>query len=263
MRLTRGSGKGAFGHEALRFGHSPMKQSMRFLPSLLAGIYFASIAAAQEVGVEAPDAAALLQEMAKTYAAADSYSDASSALYRNRDGSERLAVTFRIWFVRPSSFRVDAESKSPNSATARREVLWTDGTTIRRWASDKPVSTLAKMQLAGSGMFGTYAYHVPTLLNESYGARRRLYELTAPKLVGVEAVEGVECYEVSGDWSGDSYRVWIGKEDHFVHKIVATYADHELEEIHREIVIGRPIDRGIFRFAPEEEALPKKKESKK
>ncbi len=242
-----------------------MIQSTRLLFPFFAVLFSIVAAVGQEVAVEAPDAAALLQEMAKTYAAADSYSDVSSAVYRNRDGSERLSVRFRLWFVRPSDFRVDAESKSPDIGTARREVLWTDGSTIRRWASDKPVSTLAKMQLAGSGMFGTYAYHVPTLLQESYGARRRLQELTGAKLVGVETLEGVECYEVSGDWSGDSYRVWIGKEDHLVHKIVATYSDHELEEIHREIVIDQAIDPEIFRFAPEEEAVPKKpkKESKK
>ena len=242
-----------------------MKESTRFLLLFFAAIFFARAALGQEVLSEAPDATALLQEMAKTYAAAESYSDVCSAVYRNRDGSERLSVTFRIWFLRPSSFRVDAESKTPSSTKPRREVLWTDGTTIRRWASDKPVSILAKMQLAGSGMFGTYAYHVPTLLQESYGARQRLHELTGAKLVGMDPVEGVDCYEVSGDWSGDSYRVWIGREDHLVHKIVATYADHELEEIHREIVLGQPIDPEIFRFAPEEEAVPKKqrKESKK
>ncbi|MEP6821035.1 MAG: DUF2092 domain-containing protein [Chthoniobacterales bacterium] len=242
-----------------------MKQSTRLLLPFFAVIFFVGDALGQEVAVEAPDAAALLQEMAKTYAAADSYSDVSSAVYHNRDGSERLSVTFRIWFVRPSSFRVDAESKSPNSTTARREVLWTDGTTIRRWATDKPVSTVAKMQLAGSGMFGTYAYHIPTLLKESYGARRRLQELTGPKLVGVEELEGVACYQMSGDWSGDSYRVWIGREDHLVHKIMATYSDHDLEETHREIVLGQPIDPEIFRFAPEEEGVQKKakKESRK
>lgn len=242
-----------------------MKHSTRFRFSLLAAFLFARVAGAQEAAAETPDANALLQDMARTYAEAASYSDVNSAVYRNRDGSERLTVSFRIWFARPDRFRVDAESKSPSSSAPRREALWTDGKTIRGWASDKPVSILAKMQLAGSGMFGTYAYHVPTLLEESYGARRRLHELTAPKLVGEEAVEGVDCYKVSGAWSGDNYRIWIGKEDHLVHKIEATYSDHELAEIHREIVIDQPIDPEIFRFAPEEEAAPKKpnKESKK
>lgn len=242
-----------------------MKESTRFLLPFAAAIIFARAAIGQDAATNAPDASALLQEAAKTYAAAESYSDVSSAIYRNRDGTERLAVTFRLWFLRPSSFRVDAESKTPSSTKPRREVLWTDGTKIRRWASDKPVSILAKMQLAGSGMFGTYAYHVPTLLQESYGARRRLHELTETKVVGIDPVEGVDCYEVSGNWTGDQYRVWIGREDHLVHKIVATYADHELEEIHREIVLGQPINPEIFRFAPENEAMPPKpgKDAKK
>ncbi len=241
-----------------------MKQSTHFLLPFLAVRLLTATTFGQDVAVEAPDAAGLLREAEKTYAAVESYSDVSSAVYRNRDGSERLSVTFRIWFVRPASFRVDAASTTPGGSTARREVLWTDGATIRRWASDKPVSILAKMQLAGSGMFGTYAYHVPTLLQERYGGRQRLHELTEPKLVGSETVEGVECYEVSGAWSGDKYRVWIGKTDHLIHKIIATYSDHELEEVHREIVLGQSIPPEIFRFAPEEEMpLKPKKESKK
>jgi len=204
----------------------------------------------------APKAGTILQQMAAAYSAAQSYSDKSVAKYQDLDGSERLTVNFRIWFARPSSFRVDAESHSPRGGLPRREVIWTDGSAVRTWASDKPVKTQEKVRLAGSGMFGTYAYHVPTLLEGSYGAAQRLHELSSPTLVGEEAVEGIDCHHVRGDWNGDTYDVWIGKADHLVRKIQAKYTDHQLEEIHREIAVDQPITLKEFRFAPEEEVRP-------
>lgn len=238
-----------------------MKNSARYL--LLGMLLLARSVAAQTVEeAEAPTAAALLEEMEKTYAAVQSYADKSSALYRNRDESERLQVEFQIWFERPSNFRVDAESKTPGSTDTRREVLWADGVITRSWSTDKPVANLPKVQIARSGMFGTYAYHVPTLLDSNYGSRR-LNELSEPQLAGEEVFEEVDCHLIRGKWDGDTYEVWLGKEDHLVHKIMATYADHTLEEIHREITIDQPIAKDVFRFAPEKEALPKKpKETK-
>lgn len=234
-----------------------MKNSARYL--FLGLLLLARSVAAQttEKAEEAPTAATLLEEMEKTYAAVQSYTDKSSALYRNRDESERLAVEFRLWFERPSSFRVDAESKSPGSTEMRREVLWADGVITRSWSTDKPVANLPRVQIARSGMFGTYAYHVPTLLEPNYGSRR-LNELSEPQVVGEEVFEDVDCHLIRGKWDGDAYEVWLGKEDHLVHKILATYADHTLEEVHREITLDQPIAKDVFYFAPEKEALPKK-----
>ncbi len=209
---------------------------------------------------ETPSAETLLSKMAETYAAARSYSDTTFVRYLNPDGSERLHVDFKIAFARPSSIRLDAESKR-EGALPRREVLWSDGATIRTWSAGKPVVAQAKVKIAKSGMFGTYAYHIPTLLEESYADMHRLHQLSAPKVAGEEAVEGVDCYRISGDWDGDAYEVWIGKEDHLVRKITARHRDHQLEEIHREVVLDGPIAPEVFRFAPEDE-LPDAKKKK-
>lgn len=236
-----------------------MKQGARYLLPFLGAIFLSGIASAQEALGTKPDPSALLREMEQTYAAAKSYTDSSTATYRNADGTERLRVDFRTWFARPTDFRVDAQSTRPGSTTPRREVLWSNGALTRTWASDKPVANLSKVQIAGMGMFGTYAYHIPTLLEATYGGRRRLHELTDPELAGAEDFEGVSCDRVKGKWEGDSYEVWIGKADHLVRKIVATYADHALEEIHREIVLDQPIPKETFHFAPEKEVAPKKR----
>jgi outer membrane lipoprotein-sorting protein len=206
---------------------------------------------------ETPNAEALLQKMAETYAAARSYSDTSFARYLNADGSERFHVDFKIAFQRPASIRIDAESKA-EGALPRREVLWSDGTTIRMWSTGKPVVAQAKVKIAGSGLFGTYAYHIPTLLEESFASTRRLHELAAPVIAGEEAFEGVECYHIKGQWEGDAYEVWIGKEDFLVRRVLANHGDHRMEEIHREVVLNGEIAPEVFRFAPEKEAVPGK-----
>ena len=235
-----------------------MKQYVRYLLPFLGAILIAGHAAGQTPAA-VPDAAALLREMEQTYAAAKSYADTSTATYRNRDGTEHLAVTFRIWFARPTDFRVDAESKRPGTKEPRREVLWSTGAITRTWATDKAVASLPKVKIAKTGMFGTYAYHVPTLLEASFGSGRRLHDLSEPQIVGEDVFENVPCHRVRGQWEGDTYEVWLGKDDLLVHKIVATYTDHELEETHRKIALDQPIPKETFRFAPELELIGGKK----
>jgi outer membrane lipoprotein-sorting protein len=217
----------------------------------VAGVYSSARGQSEPVTAET-----VLQKMLTAYSEANSYSANSVANYRNPDGSERLKVEFRTWFARPAHFRIDALSTPPGGGNPRREVLWTDGTTARSWASDKPVTSKPKVQLVGSGMFGTYAYHIPTLLEPSYAAAKRLHEMVSPVLGEDETFEGTECYRVRGNWQGGDYELWIGKADHLVRKLVAQYSDHDMEEIHREIAPNTPIPLEVFRFAPEKEAVP-------
>ena len=227
------------------------------------------VAAVLPLHAQAPDAGptpdkraeGLLALMAQAYADMESYSDTSTAIYRNRDGSERLHVDFKIWFARPNEFRIDASSKTATSKAPRREVMWTNGPAVRSWASDKAVTSSAKVKIIGSGMFGTYAYHIPTLLEESYGGAQRLHNMTAPAFVAEEEVAGVRCYRIRGSWVGDEYEVWLGTADNLVRKITAKYRDHQLEETHRDISVNQPIDKEVFRFSPEEEKLPPPKSS--
>src|SRR4029079_17025634 len=89
----------------------------------------------------------------------------------------------------------------------------------------------------GSKMFGTYAYHVPTLLQPSYGGARRIHQLESPTLLEDETVDGVECHHLRGEFHHDPYELWIGKEDHLLRKLLANYRGNIMEEKHREIVV--------------------------
>ncbi len=235
-------------------------------PSPILAVLGAAVLAAGTLALpaqtEAPSAEALLQQMEKTYAATRSYSDITSARYRNPDGAEGARAECKVWFTRPNLLRIDGESRRDEASPPKREVLWCDGQTARSWSPATAVTMRAKIQLAGSKMFGTYAYHVPTLLEASYGGPRRLHQLSSSTRNGEEVIEGVDCYRIKGDWQGDPYEVWLGKDDSLVRKVTANYKGYELEELHRSIVVNETIPREVFHFAPENEsAAPRSKSS--
>lgn len=219
-------------------------------------VFIASVVRAQE----APTAESILQEMEQTYAGLRSYSDTTTVDFRGPDGGPGPHVDFKIWLSRPKFVRLDASTRQKEGGPAFREVMWCDGDDARSWSSAKPVVTREKIQLAGSKVFGSYAYHVPTLLEASYGGVKRIHQLESPSLLEDEAVEGVDCHHVKGAFQGDPYELWIGKDDHLVRKLVANYKGYLMEETHRDIVTNQPMDMRVFHFAPEEEvAAPGKK----
>jgi outer membrane lipoprotein-sorting protein len=225
--------------------------------SIVAAVHLAFVAAVNAQQVESPGAAeSHLKQMEAAYAQLQSYSDNSTVLYRNPDGTERSTVNFKIWFSRPTSFRIDAHSTSTTGGPPRREVMWTDGDKARAWSLGKAVVNLDKIQIAGSRMFGTYAYHVPTLLDASYGGQKRIHQLSAPKMAGEETIDGIDCVRISGQFHGDPYELWIGRSDHLVRKVVASYRGNLMEETHREIAINPALTPEVFKFAPENEPIP-------
>lgn len=232
--------------------------------SVIAALHLGAIAARAQMADGPAAAEALLRRMEAAYARAASYSDTTQVTYRNPDGTERSTVNLKIWFARPARFRIDAQTTAAEGGPPRREVMWTDGQKARAWASGKPVVSLDKIQIAGSRMFGTYAYHVPTLLDAAYGGKKRLHELGSPTMAGEENVEGVDCFRIRGEFHGDPYELWIGKSDNLLRKVVATYKGNQMDEVHREVAVDTPVAVEVFTFAPENEAAvppPAKKET--
>ena len=223
----------------------------RLLQCLFASLTLLN-ASAQDVTTN--PAQALLKQMEAKYAAMKSYQDTISAQFRNPDGSAGANAECKVWFSRPNFFRIDGETRRAPGAPPRREVIWSDGESTRAWSTARVVTVLTKIQLAGSKMFGTYAYHVPTLIERTYGGKQRLHELTSSTLVGEETIDGVVCHRIRGTWLGDPYEVWLGKDDLLVRKITADYKGYAMEELHRDIVVDQPIQKRVFQFAPEEEA---------
>jgi outer membrane lipoprotein-sorting protein len=210
-----------------------------------------------------PTAESLLKKMEATYAAGKSYHDSISVHFRNPDGAEGAEAECKVWFQRPDFFLIDGQLRRAPGVPPTREVIWSNKSGARAWSTTNPVTSSPKVQIAGSKMFGTYAYHIPTLLEASYGGPRRLHQLDSPTLAGEETFGGVECYRISGTWQGDAYEVWLGKADSLVRKIHANYKGYEMEEIHRDISLNPDIPAKTFDFAPEGDIVPKKKKSRK
>jgi len=238
-----------------------MKRSFLLLVCLAAVTFVGARISRGQSDVISADS--LLKQMEAAYAAAKSYRDTISVRFRNPDGGEGAQAECKVWFVRPDDFRIDGQSRRAPDAPPKREVIWANAATARSWSTTNPVTMRSKVQLAGSKMFGTYAYHIPTLLEASYGGPHRLHQLEQPTLVGEENFEGVECYRIRGDWQGDPYEVWLGKTDFLVRKITAYYKGYGMEEIHRDIAINEVISKETFEFAPENEAAPQKTKASK
>ncbi len=228
-----------------------MKRATIFILGL--GLIFATTVARAQ---EASAAQFFLQKMEAKYAAIKSYSDTTSVHYRNPDGTEGASAECKIWFDRPGLFRIDGESRRAPNAPPKREVIWADGDKIRSWSSDRAVALLNSIKLAGSKMFGTYAYHIPTLLEASYGGARRLHQIESPTLADDDTIEGVVCYHMRGNWSGDPYELWMGKKDFIVRRLTAIYSGYGMEEVHHDIVIDQPIAKKMFQFEPEKDVEP-------
>ena len=201
--------------------------------------------------------------MRVTYANLQSYHDLTSVRFRNPDGSAGAQAGCKIWFQRPRFFRIDGESRRAPDAPSKREVIWSNETAARSWSTTEPVAVLPAIKLAGSKMFGTYAYHIPTLLEAGFGGPRRLHQLEAVELAGEENFEDVACYHLRGTWQGDPYEIWLGRDDFLVRKIVANYQGYEMEEVHRAIATDENIPKEIFQFAPEQDAVAPPKKSPK
>jgi hypothetical protein len=59
-------------------------------------------------------------------------------------------------------------------------------------------------------------------------------------VVAVAGFEGVECYRIAGERPRTGrVELWIGRDDAMIRRIQRTLAGLEVEEIRREIQIGR------------------------
>ncbi len=229
---------------------------MKRLAAFLLVSYVALDAAWSQEVITTSMAEAVLRKMAEKYASLNSYSDTTTVHYRNPDGTDGASAQGNIWFQRPSLLRIDATSQPAPSAPVKREVIWSNGKSARSWTSESAVALLNKIQLAGSKMFGTYAYHIPTLLEPAFGGAKRLSDLDSPSLAANETIDGVECLHVRGNWLGDSYEVWLGKDDYIVRKIAAIYSGYGMEESHHDIALDQPIPLRTFQFEPERDVTP-------
>ncbi|HTS18760.1 MAG TPA: hypothetical protein VMP11_14395 [Verrucomicrobiae bacterium] len=216
----------------------------------------------------APTAQQVLSQMGMTYRNCSCYED-SGVVETVFTSSSRVWTNtkpFEIHFRRPALFRFEFTSQHfPNSPT-NRYVLWSDGTqTHAYWQSANSYwaeASLSKGLAGATGVSGGSARTIPSLLSDALGGIK-LTDLENLALRPEEALEGVDCYVVTGDYpppvASRSCALWIGKKDFLLRqkKEQLQLPDGTVtasEEIHRLIKMNRDIPDAAFSFTPPAEA---------
>jgi outer membrane lipoprotein-sorting protein len=230
-----------------------MKNIVRRTFLLIASLS-APVVQAQERDVAAES---LLQHMAQAYAAVSSYSDSGSVHGNDKDGPDPSSVGFRIYFSRADGFRFDLTNNvgSPHFPPTHK-VLWCKGKESYQWWQDFPEIVTNRDVFSGisgfTGISSRSAHNIPSLLETNFGWQEYLYQISSPKVVGDEVVDGTDCFRVRGKGrAGRTFEIWLSKSDYFVRKIKTTYPDLSHEEIHRGIEINQQISRNVFNLSPE------------
>jgi hypothetical protein len=207
---------------------------------------------------QAPDSVAesLLHRMAGAYALLNSYSDSGVVYHYNHGTRDPDSTRFRIFFVRPDLFRFEMTNNvgSPYFPEDYK-VLLSDASQSRSWWQSNPQITTNSDVISGIGGFtgisSRSVHNIPSLLQTNFGWQEVLDELSSPRLLGHEPVNGTDCYHLQGVGRGDrQFEVWIGKTDYLVRKVRTNYPEFFDEEIHDEITINQKISSETFNFTP-------------
>lgn len=212
-------------------------------------------------GAWADDAVTILARSRSAYAALVSYQD-SGAVKASGD-PER---TFATAFVRPDHFRFEWAVRQPfllPFATRIRYVIYSDGVSSHLWLNidsgkDDVEPSLASAVAGGTSLSQGAAPHTATLLipdlwkDDPTGPS--VLALAEANDVGVEPVDGVACDHLVGTTAHvdgqRSTHLWIGKQDHFVRRIVTDLgAGATITETHRDIRVDGAIPPDTFTVA--------------
>jgi hypothetical protein len=169
-------------------------------------------------------------------------------------------ITFDTAFVRPNLFRFAWVAPHPfpplkHLTTQSAICSNSSGTTTSTEGWGQAPQTLQNdsLQLAvagATGVSGGSAHTIATLLmpkiwTTPFGVS--LPNLESPRLIGIETVEGTECYHIAGTAPRvGQYDLWIGTRDHLLRKLERVVADSPEVELHRNIEINEEIAAQSF-----------------
>jgi hypothetical protein len=199
----------------------------------------------------------VLSRMVQAYSALQSYRDIGVVLLHFAADEAPNETTFETAFSRPNFFRFAWVSHHPYAPLRHiewRSVVWSDGTTaFSRYehGKDHPENQVQpSLSLAiaeATGVSGGSAHTVPRLLMPETGGFS-VAELKSSSFVGLETIEGTNCFHIVGTRPriSDPVDVWVGTEDHLLRKVQMRLVGVLQEEIHREIHINESIPRSTF-----------------
>ena len=138
-------------------------------------------------------------------------------------------------------------------------VLWFDGNQTRSWMRADPVLVTNVSIVNGifgfTGISSRTVHNIPSLLQTNWASQELLNRVASPKLLGDEAVNGADCYHISGvGKAGRRFEIWIGKADYLIRKVRTTstaFQDAWDEEVHQDITVNQKIPDKTFNLAPD------------
>lgn len=171
---------------------------------------------------ETVSARQILDQMFSVYASCNSYMD-KGRVKEDYSKSNRVVIKpFTTAFVRPSRFRFEFTGDS--DMKSQSYVVWRDGASIRSWWSVKPQTryheTLGHAVWGATGVSGSSAIVVPSMIFGNIGDYRRIESLTDLSLVREEKVSGRAAYRIQGkDWMNQLMTLWIDKKTFLLVKL--------------------------------------------
>ena len=171
---------------------------------------------------ETVSAKEVLDRMVSIYASCKSYMDKGRVKEDSFKSNRVVVKPFTTAFVRPSRFRFEFTEDS--DLRSQRYVVWRDGASIRSWWSIKPQTryheTLGHAVRGATGVSGSSAIVVPSMLFQDIGDYRRIQSLTDLSLVSEEKVSGKAAYRIQGkDWMNRWITLWIDKKTFLLVKL--------------------------------------------
>lgn len=214
------------------------------------------VAASQET------AAGVLAKMAETYAGLRSYQDKGSVRYDILGTQQE--VTFKTAFVRPR-FRFEWTTHHPFAPlrfVETKSVVRFDGAKAYTWrkyflknATEEPQESLALAVAGATGVSSGSAHTIATLLipdlwkESPFGSA--VSDLGDAKVVGMEQIDGVDCYRVSGMRRGERMDVWIGRNDYLIRKLEYLLKGNKNVELRESLVVNQEVPPALFSSAVE------------
>ena len=241
-----------------------MSRAQRFvraalLPGLIAilSIIAPGLATSQEA------ASTVLAKMAETYAGLRSYQDKGSVRYDILGAQQE--VTFKTAFVRPNRFRFEWTSHHPFAPlrfVKTRSVVRSDGATAYTWnkfylkdATERQDESLSMAVAGATGVSSGSAHTIATLLipdlwkEGSFGSS--VAELGSPNVAGMETIDGVDCFRISGTRRGERTDLWIGRNDYLLRKMEYLLKGNKNVEQRQSIVVNQDVPLTLFSSALE------------
>ena len=183
-------------------------------------------------------AADILQQMKMAYASATSYVDRGkvSSVFIEKGKKRVVEKPFSTAFVRPDRFRYEFREKKGFFKQDKFVISLIGKGLQTYWSLDpkqqqiKP-KTIGEALSAATGISGGSARWVPTMLMPDRTHFKNAFNLSKPKRVNDEVVDGVECFQVSDPTDYRRLTLWIGKKGSLLRKI---YREQDFGDFHLE-----------------------------